>query len=124
MSLEQLLALSEHYPDLLAQLIGNLAGFVFTSMIEAYFLPQYTDPNEQRHQQGLTFLLCWFTSAGASAVLWTFFETPPHPLRMRLAVSLVIGVLSFPGYPWLMRHVLGGILARIGGSGSAWVDKP
>jgi hypothetical protein len=121
--MEKWLAVLSHYPDLIALLVGSLVGYVFTAMVEMYFLPIYTDPVQQRRQQGLTFLLCWFTSAGASTVLWTFIDHG-DPMQMRIWISVVVGVLSFAGYP-LVARVATSILKRFGIElGSAWTKAP
>ena len=113
------LALVAQYPDVLSLVLGTLIGFVFTTMIEWYFLPQYTDPGTRRRQQGLTFILCWIASSYASAVLWALLDPSDAP-SFRIKVSILVGVLSFPGYP-LIAKLATAIMPRIG---SAWASKP
>lgn len=96
------LALAAHYPDLIALIVGTMVGFVFTMMIDFYFLPVYTDAARQRWQKGITFLICWASSTAASVGLWTFLD-PPDPWGMRIVVSLIVSVLSFFAYPYLAQ---------------------
>lgn len=113
-----IVGLGEHYPDLVALIVGNLVGFVFTCMMERYFLPVRTAPSEIRRMQGLTFVLCWMASGTASAILWVSMD-PTDPLSVRLGVSYTISILSFAGYPFIAR-VATGLFPKIG---SAWADK-
>jgi hypothetical protein len=101
-AISKALALIASYPDVVALILGSLIGYVFTVMIERYFLPIYTDPKDQRRQQGLTFLLCWLASATCSSLLWLFLDPKDRPFE-RIAISLLVGVLSFPGYPFLAK---------------------
>ena len=117
--LRKALALIAQYPDVLSLIAGTLIGFTFTTMIERYFLPQYTGPNDRRQQQGLTFILCWGASSYASAVLWALIDPKDSP-RFRITVSVLVGVLSFPGYP-LIAKVVTGLWPRLG---SAWASPP
>lgn len=114
------LHLGEHYPDLVALVVGTLVGYVFTAMLERYFFPMPIDPIAKRRLQGLTFILCWLSSGTASAILWVAID-PQDPLSVRLSVSYVVSILSFAGYPFLAK-VATGIFPKIG---TAWSkDEP
>ena len=117
--LDWIVNLGSHYPDLLCLAVGSLVGYTLTVMVESYFLPVAVTPDSIRKQKGLTFLFCWLVSGAASAILWVFLD-PADPPAMRIAVSYVVGVLSFPGYPFLAK-VATSIWPRVG---SAWVKQP
>lgn len=112
------LSLFAHYPDVTALILGTLIGYVLVLMIETYFLPVETDPVKIRKQKGLTFILCWVFSGGASAILWRFLDPSDKPGE-RLIVSYLVGVLSFAAYP-----LIGRIITRfIPSVGSAWSPR-
>lgn len=116
------LALAAHYPDLIALLVGTLVGYVFTTMIELYFLPIYTDEKDQRRQKGLTFIFCWLVSGTCSAIIWVFID-PADPPLMRISISYIVSVLSFAGYP-VIAKVATVLLKRVGiDLGSAWIKQ-
>jgi len=110
-----LLNLGQNWPDLVALGTGSLVGYVFTAMIELYFLPILTNEAEKRRQKGLTFLLCWFASTACSTILWAFMD-PKDPVAMRVSVSCIVSILSFAGYP-LIAQVATNFFPRLG---SAW----
>ena len=90
------------YPEIVALIGGTFIGYVFTIMIETYFLPIETDFEKLRRQKGLTFIMCWGASGAASAILWAFLD--PRDIRAeRITVSYLVGVLSFAAYPMLAR---------------------
>lgn len=116
------LDLAAHYPDLIALVIGSLVGYVFTMMIELYFLPVVTEPSAVRQQKGLTFIICWLASTFCSTVLWRYMDSA-DPFAMRFAVSAIVSVLSFAAYP-LIARIGTALLAKFGVDlGSAWSTK-
>lgn len=103
------------YFGLLSILIGCAVGYTLTVMLERYFMPTAADAATKRHQKGVTFLFCWAASGIASALLWWSLdgETAAY---IRVTVSAVIGVLSFPLYPVVVRWLCG----KYPAIGSAW----
>ena len=110
-----ILNVGTHQPDLVCLLIGGLAAFLLTVAIERYFLPTTADPAVRRHQQGVTFLLCWAASAAFSAALWWALD-PADKMGVRVAVSVIVGVVTSSLYPALARF----LTARYPSIGSAW----
>lgn len=117
--LGQLLDLVSRFPDIVALVVGSLIGYVFTAMMELYFLPLTEDAAQKRLQKGLTFVLCWLASGTASAILWVFLDPRDRP-AMRISISYLVAVLSFAGYPFLAK-VATGLFPKIG---SAWAKPP
>lgn len=117
--LRQLLDLGVNYPDLVSLVLGTLIGYVFTAMMELYFLPLTTNAIDKRKQQRLTFVLCWLASGTASAILWVFLDPKDKP-AMRISISYLVSVMSFAGYPFLAK-VATGLWPRIG---SSWAKPP
>lgn len=109
------LDVASHYPDVVALVFGTLIGYVFTVMVELYFLPIETDPGRLRRQKGLTFILCWIASGACSSVLWSFLD-PADSRKERIMISYLVGVLSFAAYPFLAK-VATNLWPKIG---SAW----
>lgn len=116
--IEWVLNIGGHNPDLVALLVGNLVGFVFTCMIERYFLPVSSSQEQMRRLQGLTFIICWLASGTASAILWVSMD-PADALSVRLGVSYTISILSFAGYPIIARLATN-LFPKIA---SAWAEK-
>jgi len=114
-----LLNIAEHYPDTVCLLLGSIAAFTLTAMLERYFLPPTVDPVALRRQQGFTFLFCWLASGVISSALWTVVD-PADPLRMRLVVSFTVGILPFPTYPILSRLAA----AHFKAFSTAWINPP
>ena len=110
-----ILGLGTNWPDLTSLIVGSGAGFLLTLALERYFLPVALDPEVKRHQQGLTFIFCWLTSTAASVLMWGAIDGH-DPLAMRMAVSSVVSVAGFFGYPALARAMT----ARWPMLGSAW----
>lgn len=114
------LSMASHWPDLISLVVGTVVGFVLTMMIDLYFLPVYADAQQQRRQQGLTFLLCWTTSALASIGMWWALDNEDK-WNVRIIVSVIVSVPSFWGYPYLAR-IVAGLLKKFLGIdlSSAW----
>lgn len=104
------LTLASHWPDIVSLIVGTVVGFIFTMMIDLYFLPVYTDTAQQRRQQGLTFLLCWGASTAASVGMWTFLDGADS-WSERIVVSLIVSVPAFWGYPYIAR-IASGLLKK------------
>jgi hypothetical protein len=94
--------LGSNWPDLTSLVVGSAAGYLLTLAIERYFLPLALDDQAKRRQQGITFLICWVTSAAGSVLIWGAIDSGDS-LGMRLSVSAVVSVIGFFGYPALAR---------------------
>jgi hypothetical protein len=114
--IDWLLHLGEHYPDLVALLLGTAAGYALGLLAEAYVI----DPTMSgRHQKGLTVLI---TVAGAtlmSSLIWHGLDAAA-PLALRLSVSFACGLLAPFWYPAIARAAT----SRWPGIGTIWEFKP
>lgn len=119
---QRALELIAQYPDAVSVVLGTLAGYVLTVMVETYFLPTETDAARLRRQKGLTFLFCWLASGAASSLLWSVLD-PKDARGERIIVSYVVGVFAFAGYPFLAK-VATSLWPRIGSAWSAPVKPP
>lgn len=112
---DEFYALGMHNPDLLALIIGSLAGFALTIVLELYFLPTTTDPDRKRRQKGYTFLFCWFASTVASALFWLAIDTADSAY-VRWTICAIVSVFGFFCYPVLARY----LTAKFPAIGTAW----
>lgn len=117
--IDELSALGMHNPDLLALLIGSLAAFALTIVLELYFLPTTSDPEVRRRQKGCTFLFCWLASTVASSLFWLAID-PLDAAFVRWTICAVVSVFGFFGYPVLARY----LTTKFPAIGSAWDGGP
>lgn len=112
---DEISALGMNNPDLLALVIGTLAGFALTIALELYFLPSTTDPEIRRRQKGYTFLFCWLASTVASSLFWMAIDKE-DPAPVRWTICAIVSVFGFFGYPILARY----LSVKFPAIGSAW----
>ena len=115
----ELLDTGEHYPDLVALLVGTLVGYVFVLMSRGRTSRLLPTDDTRRRMKGLTFILTWLASGTASGILWAFLD-PNDPPQMRVTISFLVSILSFPGYPLLAKLAT----AFMPSIGSAWAKEP
>lgn len=107
--------LGQHSPDLLSLVVGSVAAFAATIALEAFFLPNTTDPEVRRRQKGYTFLVCWGASSMASSGMW-FAIDPIDPPHVRWIVCIVVSAPCFFAYPIIARY----LTAKFPAIGTAW----
>lgn len=114
-TVESVLQFATRWPALVAIIVGGLAAWFVTIVVERYFMPTAHDPDTLRHQKGATFILNWLLGGAFSSALWHAFVAGV-PVRVTTVVSFVVGAVTAFAYPILAKLATN----RWPAIGSAW----